>query len=118
MGQASKMLMGKYMLDQNAAASTRRFETLNSNIKGFEERRKDLESHKWNMLNALIDPQGDAFQGQQRSAILKQLGFDENTYQVMLGSLNTDLRSIDRVLQSNYQLRNEGVWIRAISRRR
>ena len=107
MGQASKMLMGKYMLDQNAAASTRRFETLNSNIKGFEERRKDLESHKWNMLNALIDPQGDAFQGQQRSAILKQLGFDENTYQVMLGSLNTDLRSIDRVLQSNYQLRNE-----------
>ena len=107
MGQASKMLMGKYMLDQNTASATRRFETLNANIKGFEERRKDLESHKWNMLNALIDPQGDAFQGQQRSAILKQLGFDENTYQVMLGSLNTDLRSIDRVLQSNYQLRNE-----------
>jgi hypothetical protein len=107
MDQARKMLMGKYMLDQNAAASTRRFETLNANIKGYEDRRKDLETHKWNMLNALIDPQGNAFQGQQRSSILKQLGFDENTYQVMLGSLNTDLRAIDRVLQSNYQLRNE-----------
>jgi len=107
MQQASKMLMGKHMLDQNTAASSRRFDTLNANITGYETRRKDLETHKWNMLNALIDPQGDAFQGQQRSSILKQLGFDENTYQVMLGSLNTDLRAIDRVLQSNYQLRNE-----------
>lgn len=107
MDQARRMLMGKYMLDQNTASATRRFETLNANIKGFEDRRKDLETHKWNMLNALIDPQGEAFQGHQRSSILKQLGFDENTYQVMLGSLNTDLRAIDRVLQSNYKLRNE-----------
>ena len=106
--QAQRMLMGKYLLDQRASEGTRRFETLNANIKGYEDRRKDLETHKWNLLSSLIDPSSNQpLVGSARTQALTALGFKEDSFKIMMDAMDQDLKSLDRVLNQSYQLRNE-----------